>query len=128
MAAMSEKYRLYHLHLFIVLMMEEINELIRYGIAPLGFGYVRPLKMELQEKIRPLLEKISDFVREATTNMIEKTATPAGDEVEAEDWIRVMLEELKTRVSPVGDDYGNEMKKISSLLLEISAILDGNIR
>jgi hypothetical protein len=60
--------------------------------------------------------------------MIEKTATPAGDEVEAEDWIRVMLEELKTRVSPVGDDYGNEMKKISSLLLEISAILDGNIR
>ncbi len=47
MTAINKKYALYLLHLLIGVITEEMNELIRYGIPPIGVGYVMPLKKDL---------------------------------------------------------------------------------
>lgn len=120
---MNEQYRLYLLNLLVEVMTDEINELMRYGISPLGVGTVRPLDKERQNAIRPLLEKLSDAVRESTVKMIKETVIPANEESTAEEWIKIMLEELKMRASTVGGAYAHELQGVNGMILEMENIL-----
>ncbi len=120
---MNEQYRLYFLNLQVEVMTDEINELMQYGISPLGVGKARPLDKERQKAIRSLLDKVSDTVREAAVNMIEKTVMPV-DEAKAEDWINVMLEELRTRTSEIGGEYSEALKEIAGLIDQMGNILN----
>jgi len=126
-ATINEKYALYLLHLLIGVMNEEMNELIRYGVPPIGVGYVMPLKKDSREKILTLLIKIDEIVKEAALKMIEDTVALKEDKDEMNEWTRAMLEELKTRASSLRGIYGDEMQKVIVLLHEIKEILDRHV-
>jgi hypothetical protein len=128
MAAMSEKYRLYHLHLFVEVMTEEIGELMRYGVSPLGVGYVEPLKKDLQKKIRPILMKIADCVKDAAEKKIEDGVAAPDEPFTSEEWVRTMFEELRTRVSALDDAYGQDINPVMALIHQMEDILAGKDR
>ncbi len=119
----SEHYHLYLLNLLVEVMTEEINELMRYGISPLGVGNVRPLDKELQNAIRPFLEKLSDTVREAAVTMIKEAVLPADEETTSEEWIKIMLEELRTHLASIGGAHEQELKNVPALLDQIEGAL-----
>jgi hypothetical protein len=123
-AATSDKYALYLLHLLIGVMNEEMSELTRYGIPPIGVGHVMPLKKDSREKILDLLIKIDGIIKEAALKMIEDTVVLKKNKDEMNEWIRAMLEELKTRAASLSGIYGDEMQKVVVLLHEINEILD----
>jgi len=121
----SEQYRLYLLNILVEVMTDEISELMRYGISPLGVGNVRPLDRKRQKVIRPLLEKLSNTVREAAVNMIKEDVIPVDEEGTAEEWINIMLKELRTRVSTIGSAYADELQDVNGMLREMENILAG---
>lgn len=123
MAANREKYRLYHLHLFAEVMIEEMSELMRSGVSPIGLGYVMPINKDQREKLHPILEKTADRIRETTEMIIEESASSSNETDTSEEWMRMMLEELKMRVSTIGDVYALELKDIVGLINEIEDIL-----
>ena len=128
MAMMSEKYRLYHLYLFVEVMTEEMNELMRFGVSPLGVGYINSLNKDQQDKLRPLLMKIADCVKDTTEKIIEEGVAAPDTPVTSEEWVRIMLEELRTRVSAIGDTSAQELKGVTGLLHEMEDILEGKNR
>jgi hypothetical protein len=128
MAAMREKYRLYHLHLLTEVMIEEMRELIRYGVSPLGVEYVPPLEKERQEKLRPLLTKLAESIKEAAGKMIEDGVAAPHGSLTSEEWLRIMLEELRMRVSTIGDSYAQELKGVTGFLHEMENVLAGKNR
>ena len=123
-AATSDKYALYLLHLLIGVMNEEMSELTRYGIPPIGVGHVMPLKKDSREKILDLLIKIDGIIKEAALKMVEDAVVLKEDKDEMNEWIRAMFEELKTRASSLSGIYGDEMQKVNGLIQRIEAILD----
>jgi hypothetical protein len=123
-ATINEKYALYLLHLLIGVMNEEINELIRYGIPPIGVGYVMPLKKDSREKIFTLLIKIDEIVKEAVLKMIEDTVVSKEEKDETNKWIKAMLEKLKDRASSLSGIYKDEMEKVNGLIHEIEMLLN----
>ncbi len=116
----SENYRLYHLHLFVEVMTEEMGELMRYGVSPLGVGDINPLNKDQQDKLRPLLMKIADCVKDATEKIIEEDVAAPDQPVTVEEWMRIMLEELRTRVSAIGDAHAQELKPVLRLIDEMN--------
>jgi hypothetical protein len=123
-ATISDRYALYLLHLLIGVMNEEMNELTRYGIPPIGVGHVMPLKKDSREKILDLFIEIDGIIKEAALKMIEDTVVLKEDKDEMNEWTRAMLEELKTRASSLSAIYGDEMEKMNGLIHKIEAILD----
>jgi len=123
-AAIRERYALYLLHLLIGVMNEEMNELTRYGIPPIGVGHVMPLKKDSREQILDLLIKIDGIIKEAALKMVEDAVVLKEDKDEMNEWIRAMFEELKTRASSLSGIYGDEMQKVNGLIQRIEAILD----
>jgi hypothetical protein len=123
-ATINEKYALYLLHLLIGLMNEEMNELIRYGVPPIGVGYVMPLKKDLREKILTLLIKIDEIIKEAALKMIEDTVVSKEEKDGTNKWVKAMLEELKDRASSLSGIYGDEVEKVNGLVHEIGMLLD----
>ncbi len=128
MATMSEKYRLYHLFLFVEVMTEEMNELMRYGVLPMGVGYVRPLEKERQEKLRPLLTKLADRIKGALENMIAESVTALDKADTPEEWMRTMLDELRSRVSVLDDAYRQDINLVTALIHEMEDVLAGKDR
>ncbi len=122
----SEQYRLYLLNITAEVMSDEIHELMRYGISPLGVGKARPLNKERQKALRPLLEQINDSIRQAATNMIEKAVT-LDDEATAEEWIELMLAELENRSASVGGESAQELDNVKKSINQIRQILNGAI-
>jgi len=125
---MSDKYELYLLHLFVGVMYEEMYELIRFGIPPIGVGHATSLEKDLQEKILPLFIKIDEFIKETALKMIGDSVSTKEDENDALQWVNVMLEELKRRVSFLRSSYGKEMEQVTALLQEIDEILNKDIK
>jgi hypothetical protein len=123
-ATINEKYALYLLHLLIGVMNEEMNELIRYGVPPIGVGYVMPLKKDLREKILTLLIKIDEIIKEAALKMIEDTVVSKEEKDGTNKWVKAMLEELKDRASSLSGIYGDEVEKVNGLVHEIEMLLD----
>ncbi len=128
MAAMSKKYRLYHLLLFAEVVIEEMNEVMRYGVSPLGVGYMEPLKKDVQVKIRSTLIKIEECVNDAAEKMIKNDVAAPDGSLTSEEWLRMMLEELRTRVHAIETPYAQELKPITGLIQEMNDILAGNER
>lgn len=128
MAAMREKYRLYHLHLFAEVMIEEMSELLRSGFSPLGVGHVMPLAKELQKKIDPLLMKAADRIKEASDKMIAESVAARDKGSTPVEWMRTMLEELRTRVSAIETPYALELGSVTGLIREMEDILAGKDR
>ena len=128
MATMSEKYRLYHLHLFVEVMTEEMGELMRYGVSPLGVGYVRPLEKERQKKLRPLLTKLADHIKEASEKMIAESVSAHDKAATPEEWMRTMLDELRTRVSSLDDAYRQDINLVTALIHGMEDVLAGKDR
>lgn len=123
-ATINEKYALYLLHLLIGVMNEEMIDLMRYGVSPIGVGYVMPLKKDLREKIFTLLIKIDEIIKEAALKMIEDTVVSKEEKDETNKWIKAMLEILKGRASLLSSIYEYEVEKISSLVHEIEKLLE----
>jgi hypothetical protein len=123
-ATINEKYALYLLHLLIGVMNEEMDELIRYGVPPIGVGYVMPLKKDLQDKILTLLTKIDEIIKEAALKMIEDSVVSKGEKDGTNKWVKAMLEELKDRASLLSGIYGDEVEKVNGLVHEIEMLLD----
>jgi len=121
---LGEKYALYLLHLLIGVMNEEMIDLMRYGVSPIGVGYVMPLKKDLREKIFTLLIKIDEIIKEAALKMIEDTVVSKEEKDETNKWIKAMLEILKGRASLLSSIYEYEVEKISSLVHEIEKLLE----
>jgi hypothetical protein len=105
-------------------MSEEMDELIRYGVPPIGVGYVMPLKKDLQEKILTLLTKIDEIIKEAALKMIEDSVVLKEEKDGTNKWVKAMLEELKDRASLLSGIYGDEVKKVNGLVHEIEMLLD----
>jgi ABC-type enterochelin transport system substrate-binding protein len=123
-ATISEKYRFYYLHLLTEVMIDEMNELMRYGVSPLGVGYVQPLKQDVRQKISPLLAMLADRIRDATEKMIPKSTTTDVNAETAEDWMKIMLAELEKQTASVGSVYAHEREKVRGLLNQIKEILN----
>ena len=103
-ASINERYALYLLHLYVGVMTEEMDDLARYGITPVG-GQTAPLGKGLQEKISPLFAKLDEVLGEAAWEMVEKSASGKGGGEKTEAWIGAMLEELERKISFLGADY-----------------------
>ncbi|MBM4140779.1 MAG: hypothetical protein FJ242_04680 [Nitrospira sp.] len=99
-------------------------DLMRYGVSPIGVGYVMPLKKDLREKIFTLLIKIDEIIKEAALKMIEDTVVSKEEKDETNKWIKAMLEILKGRASLLSSIYEYEVEKISSLVHEIEKLLE----
>ena len=121
-ASINERYALYLLHLYIGVMTEEMEDLARYGITPVG-RQTAPLEKDLQEKISPLFAKLDEVLGEAVREMIEKSASGKGDREETEAWIRAMLEELERKISFLGADYKSTFEKTKELINEIRKLM-----
>jgi hypothetical protein len=125
-AAISDRYALYLLHLLIGVMNEEMNDLMRYGITPIGVGRITPLRTDLREKMLDVFIRMDETVKNAALEMV-KDSVSTKDENAALQWMHVMLEELKKRVSSLKGTYGDEMEKVAMMLDEIDEILDQNV-
>ncbi len=123
-ATVNEKYSLYLLHLLVGLMYEELYELMRFGIPPIGVGHVIPFGKDLQEKILSLLKKMDEIIKGTALKMIEDTVVSKEEKDETNKWIKAMLEELKDRASSLSGIYEDEMEKINGLIHEIEMLLD----
>ena len=124
-ATISEKYRLYYLHIIAEVMIDEMNELMRYGVSPLGVGYVQPLKQDARRKIGPLLALLGDRTRDATEKMIRESINADVSAEKAEDWMKIMLVELEKQAASVGGAYAQEAEEVRGLLSQIRDILNG---
>jgi hypothetical protein len=125
-AAISDRYALYLLHLLIGVMNEEMNDLMRHGITPIGVGRITPLRTDLREKMLDVFIRMDETVKNAALEMV-KDSVSTKDENAALQWMHVMLEELKKRVSSLKGTYGDEMEKVAMMLDEIDEILDQNV-
>lgn len=121
-ASISERYALYLLHLFIGVMTEEMDDLARYGITPVG-GQAAPLEKDLQEKIFPLLAKLDEVLGEAVREMIAESASEKGGRDETVSWIKAMLGELERRISFLGAGYKSTIEKTKELINEIEQLM-----
>ncbi len=124
-ATINEKYKLYYLHILAEVMIEEMNELMRFGVSPLGVGYVQPLKQDVRQKVGPLLAMLADLTRDATEKMIQESMTADVNAETAEDWMKIMLIELEKQAASVGGAYAHEVEEVRGLLDQIRAILNG---
>lgn len=125
-ASINERYALYLLHLYVGVMTEEMDDLARYGITPVG-GRTAPLKKDLQEKISLLLAKLDEVLGEAVREMIAESASGivsgrVGRE-EPTAWIGAMLEELERKISFLGADYKSTFEKTKELINEIKKLM-----
>jgi len=122
MTTVHEKYALYLLHLVVEMMEGEVQELVRYGVSPIGFGHMRPLKKDQQKKVLALFAQINTFTQGTAVKMIEAGAALENDE-QATEWIAAMLGEIKALTSLVGDAYEVEREKITSSVCDLKKIL-----
>ena len=122
-ATISEKYKLYYLHIIAEVIIDEMNGLMLSGVSPLGVGYVQPLKQDVRQKIGPLLAMLVDQTRDATEKMIQESMTMDNVET-AEDWMKIMLIELEKQAASVGGSYAHEVEKVRGLLNQIRDILN----
>jgi hypothetical protein len=123
-ATISEKYRLYYFHLLVEVMIDEINELMRYGVSPFGVGDVQPFKQDLRKKIGPILAMLADRTRGAAEKMLQESMT-TDNAATAEDWMKIMLVELEKQATSVGSAYAHELENVKGLLNQIREILNG---
>jgi hypothetical protein len=121
-ATINDRYALYLLHLLIGVMNEEMNDLMRYGIIPIGAGRVTPIKSDLRQKIFDLFIRMDETVKNAALRMVEDSVS-AQEENNALQWMHVMLEKLRERVSTLRGSYGDVMEEVTLLLNEIDKIL-----
>ena len=125
--AIREKYQLYLFYLIIEMLTEEITDLIKLGISPIGIGYVKPLSKDVQWKIIPLLSEIEESVKETTLKMIEESVPSVSNKDTVTDWMQPIIEELIIRASALREIYGDTMENVIGLLHKIENILaEGN--
>jgi len=125
--AIREKYQLYLFYLIIEMLTEEITDLIKLGISPIGIGYVKPLSKDVQWKIIPLLSEIEESVKETTLKMIEESVPSVSHKDTVTDWMQPIIEELIIRASALREIYGDTTENVIGLLHKIENILaEGN--
>lgn len=120
----SDKYELYLFHLFLGVIRDEMLDLARFGIPPIGVGQVTPLDKEPREKILDLVLKIDVVVKDACVRMIEESASATHNDDETRQWIKTIIDALKRRASLLMESYGMEMGEVEGLLHEIEEVLD----
>jgi len=122
MTTVREKYALYLLHLIVDMMESEVQELVRYGVSPIGFGHMQPLKKDQQKKVLALFAQIGTLTRNAAVKMIEGDSAVENEE-QATEWTAAMLVEIGALTSLIGDANIVEREKITSLICDLEKIL-----
>lgn len=121
---MSDKYELYRLHLLLGIAYEEVFDLVKFGIPPMGVGHVAPLKKDLQEKILPLFLEVDGVVKDACVKMIEESLAEADNDDDAILWMKTIVQALRMRASSLMEAYGSEMERVGKSLDDINGFLD----
>ncbi len=63
-------------------------------------------------------------MKEAALKIIEDSVVLKEDKDKTGEWIKAMLEELRTRASSLGGTYEAEMENVNSLIHKIERILN----